>query len=1140
MEVVTPEHGASSKLRYRALRLKNGLRVILCHDPESEISGASLAVNVGCLSDPKEAQGLAHFLEHMLFMGNQKYPDENSFMRFVSQAGGMTNAYTDREVTSYSFTSVTPQFEDGLDRFAQFFISPLFRADCVSREINAVHSEHQKNVTSDLWRREQLYCNLARKDHPESQFGTGSLETLDEEPKKAGTDIRQMMINFYNSQYSAHRMGVAIHSQLPLDRQQELVQKIFADVPCNPALPAKITFSDDVYDDEFRVVDYKMTSISPTEELEMVWNIPSTEPLVESQIAHLLTSILGYEGAGSFTDVLKKKGWITAALAWTSEVSFLTRVQLKMPLTEAGRAHIREIEAVVHKYIALFANAPDEFLESYVREKQSIYKIMFDTASKPSPYRNVTSLAVNALYHPLERIVSGPNLLFKPNTSELRKALRLLSPLNLHSVLSSPTFAGKHENPIYDHHYKTEYSIQTHGKTRAEQLERVKERCPGLKLDAEGNVIDIDISAFGVDTLFLPDPNPFIPKSMELYADEEGTVEKRSFDDLAEEDKKRDKFALENEGPQIIQGNKVASYVQVLRSHGLTCADHILRKVGCSCLHSQAESKTESQKTTPSSEPKNVFGSPAFDPANSNSFMSVFEYDDLELWYKYDPLFHLPTTCVTVVLQSLTGSSSPLSEAALSIWAKALDTKLQADLYAADDAGTHFNVSFRDQLEIQVNGYTEIVPRVLERVINAIQDPNFVDESAFELARETYILHYQKWAQTTMPVAIANSVSSWCRVPLHTIPDLLNAARRLNVDVARTMLQALHTGVRTYALVHGNAPRSTAESIGNLIRSSIKALPSSWNTRRPLRMVKYPMNTSTIVPFRLENTEEPNSAIVNTYFLCTSSPKIEAMNIILDNFLGDSAFDTLRTAELLGYIVRGSVTTLYGVLRIDVMVQSLCGPRYLDGRIEAWIEHVLRPLVEGFKDEADPDVESSVVTFPALKKAAILQVKSGASARGELTERFKHGIASGTMHFDRERTIVEELEKLTAEDIKAVFRQYLYYDSPERRKLSVQAYSHSIPFVNKGETYTYPADDPNRLKAAELKTDEDEGESEGQAEGEGEESDKKKEGAVPDVSSLKQPPALVGAVRFLTPFDAFMQPRYAETFGTSVTPDRTF
>ena len=67
----------SDKRAYKAISLPNGLTGLLISDPETDKAAAAMAVKVGSLSDPEPVQGLAHFLEHMLFLGTEKYPNEN-------------------------------------------------------------------------------------------------------------------------------------------------------------------------------------------------------------------------------------------------------------------------------------------------------------------------------------------------------------------------------------------------------------------------------------------------------------------------------------------------------------------------------------------------------------------------------------------------------------------------------------------------------------------------------------------------------------------------------------------------------------------------------------------------------------------------------------------------------------------------------------------------------------------------------------------------------------------------------------------------------------------------------------------------------------------------------------------------------
>jgi insulysin len=116
---------------YKSIELGNQLQVLLISDPTSEKASAAMDVNVGHLkyppfpllfrtnnssnfSDPSEFPGLAHFLEHMLFMGTEKYPDENSYSAFLNEHGGSSNAYTSTENTNFYFDVTAEKFEVSL------------------------------------------------------------------------------------------------------------------------------------------------------------------------------------------------------------------------------------------------------------------------------------------------------------------------------------------------------------------------------------------------------------------------------------------------------------------------------------------------------------------------------------------------------------------------------------------------------------------------------------------------------------------------------------------------------------------------------------------------------------------------------------------------------------------------------------------------------------------------------------------------------------------------------------------------------------------------------------------------------------------------------------------------------------------
>ena len=66
-------------------------------------AATALLVNVGSYHDPPHLQGLAHFLEHMLFLGTEAFPRENAYDAFLAQKGGDDNAFTEMEHTLYHY-----------------------------------------------------------------------------------------------------------------------------------------------------------------------------------------------------------------------------------------------------------------------------------------------------------------------------------------------------------------------------------------------------------------------------------------------------------------------------------------------------------------------------------------------------------------------------------------------------------------------------------------------------------------------------------------------------------------------------------------------------------------------------------------------------------------------------------------------------------------------------------------------------------------------------------------------------------------------------------------------------------------------------------------------------------------------------
>jgi insulysin len=114
-----------------------------------------------------------------LTQGTEQYPRENEYSEYLAKHSGASNAYTATTNTNYYFSVGPPALGGALARFAGFFSAPLFAPGCTTRELNAVDSEHKKNLQSDVWRIFQVNKRLSKPGHVWRKFGTGNRDTLE-------------------------------------------------------------------------------------------------------------------------------------------------------------------------------------------------------------------------------------------------------------------------------------------------------------------------------------------------------------------------------------------------------------------------------------------------------------------------------------------------------------------------------------------------------------------------------------------------------------------------------------------------------------------------------------------------------------------------------------------------------------------------------------------------------------------------------------------------------------------------------------------------------------------------------------------------------------------------------------------------
>ena len=492
--ITSIEKSKSDKFDCLIKILPNGLKALLIYDPDSETSSASLGVNIGSLSDKPDEMGLAHFCEHLLFMGTEKYPNEEEYEEYLSKNGGDSNAYTDGDKTVYYFNINNDAFEGALDRFAQFFISPKFNESSVEREINAINSEFSKNKNQDLWRIHHLLKSQLNPKSPFSQFSTGNNKTL------SHPDIRERLIKMYNKLYSSEIMTLCIYTNIKLDEQIILVEKLFNLIPKRQNFEMPKYDLIKPYDEKTLSNFYKIIPINNEDKILFKWYFPFCDNY-KAKPFNFFSCLFGHEGPNTITAYLKRKNLITyLASSHEDNANIFSTFQLKILLTKKGFDNYKEVIYTVLKYISVIKSK--KICERYFNEEKNMSQIKFDFRNKTKPEDFTKNHCEYLMLYEPKDVFTGKTLYKEYNEDLLKKYLDMFDLNNLNICLVSKTL--EKECNLIEEFYGTKYS--------KEKLNIKQEDIDNFKYDE--NIFLFDY----------PPENKFVPKNLEIFPLENNNI----------------------------------------------------------------------------------------------------------------------------------------------------------------------------------------------------------------------------------------------------------------------------------------------------------------------------------------------------------------------------------------------------------------------------------------------------------------------------------------------------------------------------------------------------------------------------------------------------------------------------------------
>ena len=384
-----------------------------------------------------------------------------------------------------------------LDRFAQFFVHPLFLEDTLDRELRAVDSENKKNLQSDNWRLMQLNKSLSSTKHPFHLFSTGNYKILHDDPIKRGVKIREEFIKFYKMHYSANRMRLVVLGRESLDQLQGWVEDLFTDV-YNQDLPRLKWDGIPAQTQEELCTQIFVKPVMDQRMLDISFPYPDEEELYASQPGRYISHLVGHEGPGSILAHLKAKGWANELSAGPSPVcpgtSFFS---IGIRLTTEGLKNYRGIIKIVFQYMAMLKEQPPH--EWIVDEQRKLTEVEFKFRQKIPASRTVSHLS-GVMQKPLPRdlLLSGQSLIRQFDPEAIKRGLAALRPDNFRFIVTSQDYPGDWDKK--EKWYGTEYKYEKIPKDFLREIEDIV-KAPAGERPAE---------------LHLPGKNEFIPQRLDV------------------------------------------------------------------------------------------------------------------------------------------------------------------------------------------------------------------------------------------------------------------------------------------------------------------------------------------------------------------------------------------------------------------------------------------------------------------------------------------------------------------------------------------------------------------------------------------------------------------------------------------------
>jgi predicted Zn-dependent peptidase len=204
--------------------LPNGIRILFKHSP-SPITHCCFVLNAGSRDELPQKEGLAHFIEHLLFKETERRNTPQILNR-LELVGADLNAYTTKEYTCIHASLLKQHLERTVDLFEDILFHSTFPADEMEKERGVILDEISSYLDQPEEAIQDDFEEYLFKGHP---IGNNILGTPESVAILNGDDIKQ----FTTANNNTHQMIFAVYGDYDFKKLVKLCEKYFGGVPEN-------------------------------------------------------------------------------------------------------------------------------------------------------------------------------------------------------------------------------------------------------------------------------------------------------------------------------------------------------------------------------------------------------------------------------------------------------------------------------------------------------------------------------------------------------------------------------------------------------------------------------------------------------------------------------------------------------------------------------------------------------------------------------------------------------------------------------------------------------------------------------------------------------------------------------------------